>query len=149
VLTIEENGVYPSYTRAELLRYLSLFAAPMIDRDKVTKLLLIVYALGSVAMAVALLIYGHAGDLAKTTSGRILAAALLTLGLGALLSVRDPWSHRVVFKMIIVFTALAAGAIVYRLAAGQHVNDPSWLLLPFAVVAPILFTIFYPRAPRR
>lgn len=121
----------------------------MIDRDKVTRLLLILYALGSVAMAIPLLVYARAGDLAETTSGRVLAAAVLALGLGALFAVRDPWGNRIIFKVLIVFTGLACLAVAYRLAAGLHENDPAWYVLPFAVAAPILLSVFYPRPPQR
>lgn len=120
----------------------------MLTRNNVTRLLLAVYALGSVAIAIPLLMYGRAGDLAETTSGRVLAAALLALEAGALLAVRDPWGNRIVFKILIVFTSLATLAILYRVVAGLHENDPARLLLPPALAAPILLAVFYPRPPK-
>jgi len=47
----------------------------------VTQILLVLYFLGSVAIAIPLLSsLGHAGNLAGTTSGKILAAALIAMG---------------------------------------------------------------------
>jgi hypothetical protein len=120
---------------------------PKPQTARVARVLLVLYAVGSIAVAVPLLVYGHAGDLAETTSGRVLAAALIALAVGALGAARDPWAHRLVIKILIVFTSLAALAIAYRLAAGNHQNDPAWALLPIAVAAPVLFAVFYPRPP--
>lgn len=117
------------------------------QRTRIARILLVVYAVGSVAVAVPLLVYGRAGDLAETTSGRVLAGALIALAIGALGAARDPWTHRLVIKMLIVFTSLSAVAIALRLAAGNHENDPAWLLLPLAVAAPVLLAVFYPRPP--
>jgi Ca2+/H+ antiporter len=91
---------------------------------------------------------GRAGDLAGTTSGKVLAGALLALGFGALRAARDPWRHRLVVQMLIVFTTLATLAIVYRLVFEDYVRDPAWLVLPFALAAAILLALFYPRPPQ-
>ena len=117
-------------------------------RDRITRILLVLYAVGSVAVAIPLL-FGltHAGDLADTTSGKILAAALLALALGALAAARDPWQNRVMILVVIAFTAFSALAIAYRLAFGRHVEDPAWVIFPFAVAAPVLLALFYPRPP--
>lgn len=120
----------------------------MPGRNAVTRVLLVLYFLGSVAAAGMLAFdVGRAGDLAETTSGKVLAAALLAVGIGALLAVRDPWRDRAVVQVIIVFTALSALAIVYRLAFEDHENDPAWLVLPFALAGPVVFAVFYPRPP--
>jgi peptidoglycan/LPS O-acetylase OafA/YrhL len=117
-------------------------------RNAVTRVLLVLYFLGSVAAAGMLAFdVGRAGDLAETTSGKVLAAALLAVGIGALLAARDPWRDRAVIQVIVVFTALSALAIVYRLAFEDHESDPAWLVLPFALAGPVLFLVFYPRAP--
>jgi peptidoglycan/LPS O-acetylase OafA/YrhL len=121
-------------------------AAPA--RNTVTRILLVLYAVGSVAIAVPLLFaFGHAGDLADTTSGKILAAALLAIGFGALSAARDPWRNRVMIQVVMAFTAISSLAIVYRLAFEDHRLYPAWILLPLAVAAPVLLAIFYPRRP--
>ena len=74
------------------------------------------------------------------TPGRLAA-------LGAVLAARDPWQHRLVILVLIVFTALSAVAIALRLAFGDYERDPAWLVLPLAVGAPVLLTVFYPRRP--
>lgn len=117
-------------------------------RNRIAMLLLLLYAVGSIAVAVPLIFaLAHAGELADTTSGKILAAALLALALGALVAARDPWQNRVMILVVIAFTAFSALAIAYRLAFGGHVEDPAWMVLPFAVAAPVLFALFYPRPP--
>ena len=111
-------------------------------------MLLVLYALGSVAVAIPLLFaFSYAGDLADTTSGKILAAALLAMALGALAAARDPWQNRVMILVVIAFTTLAALAIAYRLAFREHQSDPAWMILPLAIAAPVLFAVFYPRRP--
>ena len=110
--------------------------------------LLILYFLGSIAAALPLLFsFGRAGDLVNTTSGKVLGAALLSLGVGALVAARDPWRNRVMIQVLILFTTLSTLAIVYRLVAEHHHHDVSWFLLPVSVAAPVLFAIFYPRQP--
>ena len=120
----------------------------MVHRNIVAQSLLVLYAIGSVAIAIPLLFsLGHSGDLADTTSGKILSAALLAMGFGALAAARDPWGNRIVIQVVIVFTALSSLAIAYRLAFEDHPSYPAWILLPLAVAAPILFARFYPRRP--
>jgi peptidoglycan/LPS O-acetylase OafA/YrhL len=120
----------------------------MPGRETMTRLLLVLYAIGSVAVAIPILLaIGHAGELANTTSGRVLAAALSAMALGAALAARDPWQHRLVILVLIVFTALSTVAIALRLAFGDYERDPAWLVLPLAVGAPVLLTVFYPRRP--
>jgi len=111
-------------------------------------MLLVLYAVGSVAFAIPLIFaFAHAGDLANTTSGKILAAALLAMALGALAAARDPWENRVMVLVVIAFTSFSALAIAYRLVFGEHPSDPAWIVLPFAIAAPVLFALFYPRSP--
>ncbi len=120
----------------------------MPHRNRITQLLLILYAAGSVAVAIPLLFaFTNSGDLADTTSGKVLAAALLAMAFGALLAARDPWGNRVLIAVLIAFTAMSALAILYRLGFEDHANDPAWLVLPFAIAAPVLFALFYPRPP--
>jgi peptidoglycan/LPS O-acetylase OafA/YrhL len=117
--------------------------------NRVAQVLLVAYFVGSVAVALPLLFsLGHAGNLADTTSGKILGAAVLSLGIGALIAARDPWRGRVVIQVLIVFTSLSTLAIVYRLVAEDHPHDPARFLLVPGVAAPVLFVLFYPRAPQ-
>lgn len=120
----------------------------MHDSYRINRILLVLYALASVVIAVALVFTEEAGNLGHTTSGRILAAALLTLGFGALAAVRNPWANRLVIKMLIAFTGMASVVIAVRIAFHHHENDPGWFLLPPAVAACVLLTVFFPRPPR-
>ncbi len=120
----------------------------MLSRDRMIRILLVLYAAGSVVVALPLLFYGHAGDLSETTSGRILAAALLAMAGAAAAAARNPWANRLVIKMLIAFSFMSALAIAYRVAAGNHQEDPAWFLLPLAVAAPIVLAVLYPRPPK-
>jgi MFS family permease len=118
----------------------------VVDRLRVIRILLAVYFLGSIAIAIPLLLnVTHAGNLSGTTSGKVLAAALIAMGIGALGAARDPWRQRLMILVLIVFTSLAALAVAYRLVTERHLHDPAWLVLPFAIAAPVLLTYFYPR----
>jgi len=121
----------------------------MPEEDRKTSLLLLLYAVGTPVIAVPVA-FGvvDAGNLADTTSGKVLASALLALGFGALIAARDPWRHRLVIQVLIVFTSLAALSIAYRLAFGYHQPDSARYVLPFAVAAPVLLMVFYPRRPK-
>jgi hypothetical protein len=119
-------------------------------RNTVTRVLLVLYALGSLAVVIPLLLdLPGAGELAGTTSGKILAAAIFSLGLGAALAARDPWRNRLVVQMLIAFTALAALAILWRLLFHDEAYDvdPAWMVLPVACAAPVLLAVLYPRGP--
>ncbi len=111
--------------------------------------LLWMYALGAVLVAIPVAFaLGVAGDLAGTTSGKALAGALLVLAYGALRASRDPWRHRVVVQMLILFAAFAALAVTYRLVfEAQHERGPAALVLAVCVAAVALLIAFYPRPP--
>jgi len=118
----------------------------LVDRLNVMRVLLVVYFVASCAVAVPLVLFTrHAGNLSGTTSGRVLAAALVAMGIGALGAARDPAGQRLVIRVLIIFTALASLAIIYRLVAERHPHDLAWFLLPVAIAAPVLLTWFYPR----
>jgi len=120
----------------------------MPDRTTITRLVLIVYAIGSVAIAVRLLFsVGAVGQLANSTSGKILVGAILALALGAVLAARDPWRQRLTIQVVMVFTGISSLAIAYRVAFEGYRHDPAWLLLPLAVAVPVLLGLFYPRPP--
>ena len=122
----------------------------MSQKNTVARVLLVLYALGSVAVVIPLLLdLPGAGELAGTTSGMILAAAIFALGFGAAVAARDPWRNRVVVQVLIAFTALATLAILIRVLFHDepYSIDPAWMILPFAAALPVLFAVFYPRAP--
>ncbi len=123
----------------------------MSSNNTVSRVLLVLYALGSLAVVVPLLLdLPGAGELAGTTSGKILAAAIFSLGFGAAMAARDPWRHRLMIQVLIAFTALATLAIITRVLFHHepYAVDPAWIVLPFAAAAPVLLAVFYPRAPR-
>jgi hypothetical protein len=120
------------------------------DRIAITKVLLVLYAVGSVAVVIPLLLgVPGSGQLGGTTSGKVLCAALLALGMGAALAARDPWKNRIIIQVLIAFTALATLAIATRVLFHHepYSVDPAWFVLPFAAAAPVLFAVFYPRGP--
>jgi FtsH-binding integral membrane protein len=118
------------------------------SRTDVLRVLLVIYALGSL-LVVAPLALDLAGDLSATTSGKILAAALLAMAAGAALAVRDPWEHRAVLQVLIVFLSLAALAIFYRLLFENHPLLPTAILLAIDVAGAVLFAAYYPRSPKK
>jgi hypothetical protein len=120
----------------------------MPDRTTMIRALLGIYVAGSVAVAIPLVL-NLAGDLSNSTSGKVLAAAVIALGLGAAFTIRDPWANRIMILALIVFTSLATVGILYRLVfEPEHQPDPARYLLPIALAAPLLFAAFYPRPPR-
>ncbi len=122
----------------------------MSAKNTLTRVLLVLYAVGSVAIVIPLLLdLPGAGDLAGTTSGKVLAAAILALAAGASLAVRDPWQHRAVIMVLMLFMGLAAVAILWRLLFHHeaYAVDPAWILLPLAVAGPVLFAVLYPKPP--
>jgi peptidoglycan/LPS O-acetylase OafA/YrhL len=118
----------------------------MKHRNTITKLLLVLYVFGSVAVILPLVL-DRAGDLSATTSGKILAAALGALAVGAALALRDPWSHRAIIQMLIVFLSLAAIGILYRLLSEGHPPLPTAAVLAVDLAGAVLFVAFYPRPP--
>lgn len=78
------------------------------------------------------------------TSGKVLAGALVALGIGAFAAMVDPFRHRLMITVAILFASFVAAAIAYRLHWEHHPNDPTRFLLPFVLAFPILALIFYP-----
>ncbi len=114
-------------------------------RTTILRVLLVAYFLASVAVAVPVAMgIDRAGELAGTTSGKILAAAIVALGLGALLAATDPRRHRVVVLMLMAFTTLSALAILSRVIGDEHRNDPAAVLLPFVAACPVVFAFLFP-----
>ena len=118
-------------------------------RNTVARILLILYALGCLAVTLAQLL-NRAGDMTWTTSGKILAAATFAFGFGSAMASRDPWQNRLVIQILMVFLACTTLAIVYRMLTHGE-DDPgesTWIVLAAAAAAPALFAVFYPRPPR-
>lgn len=116
------------------------------ERNAITKLILILYVLGSAAVILPLAL-DRAGDLSATTSGKILAAAIGALAIGAALALRDPWEHRAVILVLISFLSLAALGILYRLLFEGHTPLPTAAVLAVDVTGAVLLVVFYPRPP--
>ena len=121
-------------------------------RNTVTRVLLVLFAIGSLGLAGVIAfgagpISGRADYLAGTTSGKIVAGALLAMAYGAVRAARDPWRERLVVQMVMVFGALMSLAVAHRLWADRHPHDPAWLVLPVAIAVPVLLAVFYPRRP--
>ena len=92
-------------------------------RNTVARILLILYALGCLAVTVTQLLNGPgSGDMPWTTSGKILAAATFAFGFGAAMASRDPWQNRLVIQILIVFMACTTLAIVYRILTHGEVD---------------------------
>lgn len=122
-------------------------------RNTVARVLLILYALGMLAVTYTQLFGGPgAGDMFWTTSGKILAAATFSLAFGAAMASRDPWQNRLVIQILIVFMAGTTLAIAYRTYTHGIDELPpgegTWVVVAAAAAAPVLFAVFYPRPPR-
>ena len=116
----------------------------MFSKNSVVRVLLVLYVLGSVAVILPLVL-DLAGDLSATTSGKILAAALAALAMGAALALRDPWAGRAIIQVLIAFLSLAALAILYRLLFEGHPAWPTAAVLVVDVAGAVLFAVFHPR----
>ncbi len=116
-------------------------------RNAAARVVLCLYVLGSAAVILPLVL-DRAGDLSSTTSGKVLAAALAALAMGAALAARDPWQSRAVIQVLIAFLSLAAVAILYRLLfEGQHPPIPTAAVLVGDVLGAVLLATFYPHPP--
>lgn len=117
------------------------------SRNTPIRVLLAVYGVSSAAIALVLFLgLPGTGDLSGTTSGHILAAAILALGIGALTAIPDPWRHRRIVQIIILFTVMATVVIGVRVGTHSiHGLDRAWVLVPASAACPILLGIFYPK----
>jgi hypothetical protein len=114
----------------------------------VIRLVLWLYALGCVFVAIPLAFaIGMSGDLGGTTSGKVLAGALVVLAYGAARAAADPWRHRVIVQMLVLFAALASVAVLYRLVFEGHAIVPAALVLAASIAATVLLVVFFPRGP--
>jgi hypothetical protein len=90
-----------------------------------------------------LLSIGPVAHAANQTSERILGAALLAFGMGAVAVARDPVRNRALLQVEIVFTALCTLSLVWRLLADGS-QERTWLLLVPLVVGTALLVWLYP-----
>jgi hypothetical protein len=105
----------------------------------------LVYATASLVAAVALIFaLGPVAEATNQTSVRILGAALLSLGIGALAVARDPVGNRVMLWVEISFTSLSVLALMWKLAVDHNGNDRALLLLPPLVVCVVLLVALSP-----
>ena len=112
------------------------------------RILLWLYALGCIFVAIPVAFaFGSAGDLAGTTSGKALAGALIVLAYGAIRAAGDPWRHRVIVQMLILFVVCAALAVLYRIVFEAHALEPSSVVLAAGLAAAVLLVVFYPKPP--
>ena len=113
-----------------------------------SRLLLAFFGLACLVSAVALLLSIVPRAEIHMTSGKVLAGALVALGIGAFAAMPDPFRHRLMITVAILFASFAAAAIVYRLHWEHHPNDPVRLLLPLVLAYPVLALLFYPFGQR-
>lgn len=108
----------------------------------------LVYALACLGAGLALIFdIGPAAHVTNGTSVRVLGAALLSFGIGALTTIREPQRDRALLKVEIVFTALTAVSLAYRLVVDHNVHDRAWLVLLPVIVCLALLAALYPREP--
>jgi len=81
------------------------------------------------------------------TMTKMLGAALAALGIGSLLAARDPLKHRVIVQTEIVYTALSAIVLLYRLVRFPKATpDFAWVVFGAVVLFFVLFSVTYPKA---
>jgi hypothetical protein len=113
-------------------------------RVAMSTVLLLFFGLACFAGAGALLLSIVPRAEIHMTSGKVLAGALAALGIGAFAAMIDPYRHRLVIAVAILFASFTAAAIVYRLHWEHHVDDPTrFLLVPVAAFV-VLAIAFYP-----
>ena len=113
-------------------------------RVVMSALLLAFFGLACFAGATALLLSIVPRAEVHMTSGKVLAGALVALGIGAFVAMTDPFRHRLMITVAILFASFVAAAIGYRLHWEHHHNDPTRFVLPFVLAFPVLALIFYP-----
>jgi hypothetical protein len=102
------------------------------------------YGVVSLAAGGALVLaLGPVAEATNLTSVRILGAALLALGIGALALARDPVGNRVMLAVEIVFTTVSSLALLWKLVV-DGVSDRTVVLLPALVVCAVLLVVLSP-----
>jgi len=92
---------------------------------------------------------GPVSDAINQTTARVVGAALLALAVGALSAARDPAGNRTMLRVEIVFTALSALDLAYKLAIDEGGRPVAWLLLAGLVVGTVVLVALYPAAGER
>jgi hypothetical protein len=121
------------------------------DDGRALRVVQVVFAVACAASAVALIFqFGPVSNVENATSVRILGAALAALAVGAFSAAEEPWRHRSLLQVEIVFTALTSLFLAYRLLA-HHVaaGDRAVYLLPPVAICCILLLVLYPWRPAR
>jgi hypothetical protein len=107
------------------------------------------YAVAGVLVGVPLIFsLGPAATVVNQTSGRVLGTALLALSFGALATARDPMRNKALLVVEMLFTGMAALALVWRLAVDENVGDRAWWLLPPMLVCLALLLLLFPYGNR-
>ena len=116
------------------------------ENGKALRVVQLGFAAACVVLAIPLVFHlGPATTVTNATSVRVLGAALLAFAVGAFAAAKDPAGHRVVLRMEIVFTALTAGFLVFRLLTDRISHDRAWLVLVPAAACLVLLIVLYPR----
>ncbi len=110
----------------------------------VSAVLLVLFGLASLGAAGLLLLGVVPRAEIHMTSGKVLAGALVALGVGAFIAALDPHRNRIMIVVATLFALTCAAAIIYRLHYEQHPTDPARLLLPFVLAYPVMAVAFFP-----
>ncbi len=112
----------------------------------VLRLIQLLFGAGCVAVALPLIFQlGWAAAVANATSVRVLGAAFLALALGAFSAARDPLGHLVILRMEILFTALTATFLTFRIVDNHASDGRAWVVLLSVVACLVLLLACYPR----
>jgi len=105
------------------------------------------YAALSAAAAVALIFdLGPVSHAINQTSERLVGAALLAMGVGALAVARDPAANRVMLRVELVFIAACTLSLVWKMVVDEGAGPSTWALLAGLVVGLTLLGWLAPAA---
>lgn len=105
------------------------------------------YAALSAAAAVALIFdLGPVSHAINQTSERIVGAALLAMGVGALAVARDPAANRIMLRVEFVFLAVCTVSLVWKMVIYEGAGPSTWVLLAGLAVGLALLAWLAPAA---
>jgi hypothetical protein len=105
------------------------------------------YAALSAAAAVALVFdLGPVSHAINQTSERIVGAALLAMGVGALAVARDPAANRIMLRVELVFIAACTVSLGWKMVIDEGAGPSTWALLAGLVVGLALLGWLAPAA---